>query len=53
MNMSESEQQEYDANWNVAIRAQFAMQDGYFTADEFEHLLYEMGILDDWRKAKQ
>ena len=40
-------------NYAIAQRLQYAMQDGYLLPTEFEHVLYEMGILTDWRKSCQ
>ena len=40
-------------NHAIAQRLQFAMQDGYLLPTEFEHVLYEMGILTEWRKSCQ
>ena len=40
-------------NYAIAQRLQYAMQDGYLLPNEFEHVLYEMGILTDWRKQCQ
>ena len=45
--------EEESLNYAIAQRLQYAMQDGYLLASEFEHVLYEMGILTEWRKSCQ
>ena len=53
--MTQQAQQQDDEHrhrisWEVARRAHFAFMDGYFTKDEFEHLLFELGIHSEWSK---
>ena len=43
------EEARYSMSWDVALRLQYAMQDGYITPAEMEHVLVEMGILTDWK----
>ena len=38
--------------YEVAARLHFAMTDGYLTADEFQHVLAKMGILNNWKKER-
>ena len=42
--------EEESLNYAIAQRLQYAMQDGYLLASEFEHVLYEMGILTNWKE---
>ena len=57
--MSDYRQQESDMkqrerkSYEVAARLHMAMLDGYLTPDEFEHVLYEMGILNNWKTERK
>ena len=48
--MQEGQEERDKLNYAIAQRLQYAMQDGYLLPTEFEHVLYEMGILSNWRK---
>ena len=39
----ELEQEDEELCRRTAIRASYAYTDGYFTAEEFQHLLYKLG----------
>jgi hypothetical protein len=47
------EHEHYDTNWRVACRLYYAFLDGYLTTSEFDHVLGEMNILDDWKRSKK
>ena len=40
-------------NYAIAQRLQYCVQDGYLLPNEFEHVLYEMGILKEWKSEQK
>ena len=51
--MSRDEEERKRLCWTIACRAEMAFRDGYFTADEFSHLLWELGLLTEFKQEKR